>query len=48
MRSKQADIPADEPIYIYASQKNNWYEKQMREMREKIQKDPNHIYTYSK
>ena len=30
MRSKVADIAADEPVYIYASQRNNFYEKQMR------------------
>lgn len=48
MRGKKADIPANEPVYIYAGQKLNFYEKQMREMREKVQNDPKTIYTYSK
>lgn len=48
MRLKKAEVPANEPVYIYAGQKNNWYEKQMREMREKINQDGKAIYTYSK
>ena len=27
---KKSEIPDNEPVYIYAGQKNNWYEKQMR------------------
>ena len=30
MRLRKTDIPLNEPVYIYAGQKNNWYEKQMR------------------
>lgn len=48
MRLRKAEIPPNEPVYIYAGQKNNWYERQMREMREKINNDKNHLYTYSK
>lgn len=33
MRLRKAEIPPNQPVYIYAGQKNNWYEKQMREMR---------------
>ncbi|KAL4490305.1 hypothetical protein ABPG72_004344 [Tetrahymena utriculariae] len=40
-------IPDDEPIYIYSSQKNNWYEKQKREQRERIRADKHNFYTYS-
>lgn len=29
MRGKVADIPSDEPVYIYAGQKNNWYEQRL-------------------
>lgn len=47
MRLRKAEIPANEPVYIYGGQKNNWYEKQMREIRDKINNDKNHIYTYS-
>lgn len=33
MRLPKAEVDPNEPVYIYAGQKNNWYEKQMREMR---------------
>lgn len=33
MKLQKADIAPNEQVYIYAGQKNNWYEKQMREMR---------------
>ena len=45
---KKADVDPNEPVYIYSGQKNNWYEKQMRDMREKINADGKAIYTYSK
>ncbi|EGR26983.1 hypothetical protein IMG5_203820 [Ichthyophthirius multifiliis] len=40
-------IPENEPVYIYSCQKNNWYEKLMREQREKIKNDKIFFYTYS-
>jgi len=30
MRGKATNIPQNEQVYIYAGQKNNFYEKQMR------------------
>ena len=48
MRLKKAEIDPNQPVYIYAGQRNNWYQKQMREMREKINQDGKAIYTYSK
>lgn len=48
MKLKRADIPANQPVYIYSSQKNNWYDKQMREMRQKINTNKGYVYTYSK
>lgn len=30
MKLKASDIPQNQPVFIYAGQKNNWYEKQMR------------------
>ena len=46
MRGDHAEIPPNEPVYIYGGQKLNYYEKQMAEFREKM--DPNTIYTYGK
>ena len=48
MRLKKTDVDPHEPVYIYGGQKNNWYEKQMRDIRDKIQNDGKALYTYSK
>ena len=48
MRGKSAEIPQSEPVYMYGGQKNNFYEKQKRELRESLQKNPKAILTYSK
>lgn len=34
---KYADVPPGEEVYMYAGQANNWYEKQMRNLRERMQ-----------
>ena len=48
MRLKKNEIPDSEPVFIYGGQKNNYYEKQMRELREKVKNDKGkYIYTYS-
>lgn len=33
---------------MYAGQANNWYEKQKRQLREKMQAEKNVVYTYGK
>ena len=48
MKLQKADVDPNEPVYIYSGQKNNWYERKMKEMREKINYDKDHLYTYSK
>lgn len=48
MRGKQATLPPGEPVYVYAGQKNNFYEQQLRQLREEMRKNPNVIYTYDK
>jgi hypothetical protein len=48
MRGKPADIPEGELAYTYAGQKNNFYDKQLRDLREEMKKNPNVIYTYNK
>ncbi len=30
MRGKQASLPPNEPVYVYAGQKNNFYEQKLR------------------
>lgn len=30
MKLKKSQIDQNQPVYIYAGQKNNWYEKQMK------------------
>jgi hypothetical protein len=47
MRGRPAEI-GDEPVYIYAGQSNNFYERKLRELREEMRKNPNLIYTYNK
>ena len=45
---QKADVPPQEPVYMYAGQKNNWYEKQMSQMRSKIAQDKSKaVYTMS-
>jgi hypothetical protein len=39
--------PQNEPVYIYASQKLNWYEKQNQLLRERMQAEKNKTYTMS-
>jgi hypothetical protein len=46
MRGKRAELPPGEQVYIYAGQRLNFYDKQMAELREKM--EPNAIYTYNK
>lgn len=48
MRGKPAEIPEGEQVYIYAGQAGNFYEKQLRELREEMKRNPNVIYTYNK
>lgn len=45
-QTKQLD-PA-EKVFIYSSQSNNWYDKQMKDLRLQIAQDKNNFYTYSK
>ena len=47
MRGRPSDV-GDEPVYIYAGQNNNFYEKKLRQLREEMRKNPNVIYTYNK
>ena len=48
MRLKKQTTSENEPAFIYGGQKNNFYEKQKRDLREKIQNDKGkYIYTYS-
>jgi hypothetical protein len=30
MRGKQVDIPENESVFVYAGQKNNYYDKQLK------------------
>ena len=46
MRGRQAQVPANQPVYIYGGQKLNFYNKQMAEFRDNM--DPKAIYTYDK
>ena len=48
MRGKSADVPPNEPVFIYGGQRNNFYEKQKRQLREQMQQNPKAILTYSK
>ena len=48
MRLKKQTVSENEPVFIYGGQKNNWYQKQKRDLREKIQNEKGkYIYTYS-
>ncbi|KRX01048.1 hypothetical protein PPERSA_00796 [Pseudocohnilembus persalinus] len=47
LQLKQIDHNNYEEVYIYGSQKLNWYDKKNKEFREKIQKDKKNFYTYS-
>jgi hypothetical protein len=42
------DIQLPDSVYLYSCQKNNYYNLYVRELAEKIKKDPNNFYTYSK
>lgn len=46
MRGQRAELQSNDPVYMYAGQKLNFYENQMKEFRKKM--DPNTIYTYGK
>ena len=37
-----------EPVFIYGGQKNNWYEKQMKDLRQQLQNENGKcLYTFS-
>ena len=46
MQLKYAEIPPGQEVYMYSGQTRNWYEGQMRSMRERMQKDKDKVYTY--
>ena len=49
MRLKKTGMSQDEPVFIYGGQKNNWYENQMRDLREQLQNEKGKcLYTFSK
>jgi hypothetical protein len=42
------EIKMPDNVYLYSCQKNNYYNLYVKELAEKIKKDPNNFYTYSK
>lgn len=48
MRCTLMEKGYEKPMYIYGSQYLNYYSQQKKELRERIQKDKNNFYTYSK
>ena len=41
------ELSPGEEVYIYSNQKNNFYELQMKELRQQMQNDKGYFYTYS-
>lgn len=46
LQLKYAEIPPGQEVFMYSGQAKNWYEGQMRSMREQMQKDKSKVYTY--
>ena len=47
-RLRKTGVNESEQVFIYSGQKNNWYEKQMKDLREQLQNEKGKsIYTFS-
>lgn len=46
LQLKYAQVPQGQEVYMYSGQAKNWYEGQLRSMREQMKSDKNRVFTY--